>query len=210
AGPPVLTNEAVTATLSQSVVWSMTVMSFSGVDASGTNGSGAIGATGSANAGSGAPSATLVTTRDGSWVLGVGNDYDNATARVLGAGQVIVHQYLAAVGDTYWVQRRSLVTLLSGTSVSISDTSPTADRYNVSIVEVLASAGSGAPTFSISGAFSPAAGGSGATVTLTQGATTIGTTTADSAGNYGFANVANGTYTVTPAKSGFSFAPANQ
>lgn len=209
-GPSVLTNAAVTATLSQSVVWSMTVMSFSGVDASGTNGSGAIGATGSANAGSGAPSATLVTTRDGSWVLGVGNDYDNATARVLGAGQVMVHQYLAAIGDTYWVQRRSMVTPLSGTSVAINDTAPTGDRYNLTIVEVLAPAGGGTPTFSVSGTISPAAGGSGAIVTLTQGATTIGTTTADSAGNYAFANVANGTYTVTPAKTAFTFAPASQ
>src|SRR5262245_47357318 len=70
-----------TATLSQAVSASMTVMSFSGVDPSGTNGSGAIGATASRSAGSGAPAASLVTTRNNSWVFGVGNDFDLAVAR---------------------------------------------------------------------------------------------------------------------------------
>ena len=135
--PSVLTNVTATATLSQSVVCSMTVMSFAGVETSGTNGSGAIGATGTGNAASGAPSATLVTTRNGSLVLGVGNDYDSAIARTPGAGQVIVHPYLAPVGDTYWVQRQSSVTPLSGTSVAINDTAPTGDRYNLTICEVL-------------------------------------------------------------------------
>ncbi len=75
-------------------------MSFSGVDTSGTNGSGAIGATGTGNAKRGAPTASLVTTRNGSWVFGVGNDFDNAIARTPAAGQSVVHQDLAPVGDT--------------------------------------------------------------------------------------------------------------
>jgi uncharacterized repeat protein (TIGR01451 family) len=112
-------------------------MSFGGVDTSGTSGSGAIGATGTGNGTSGAPTATLVTTRSNSLVLGAGNDWDNATGRTVGSGQVLVHQYLAAVGDTYWVQRQSSPTPASGTSVTINDTAPTTDRYNLSIVEVL-------------------------------------------------------------------------
>ena len=67
-----LSNVTVTVTLSQSVQSSMTVMSFIGVDTSGTNGSGAIGAVASGNASSGAPTATLVTTRNNSWVVGRG------------------------------------------------------------------------------------------------------------------------------------------
>ena len=93
-----------TATLSQTVFASMTVMTFSGVDTSGTNGSGAIGATGTGNSAKGAPTASLVTTRNGSWVFGVGNDYDNAISRAPASGQSLVHQYLPVVGDTYWVQ----------------------------------------------------------------------------------------------------------
>jgi hypothetical protein len=138
--PAPLSNVTVTATLSQNVAASLTVMSFTGVDTTGTNGSGAIGATGSGNSGSGAPTASLVTTRNGSWVLGVGNDYDKAISRTPGMGQVLVHQYLAPAGDTYWVQRNT-TTAASGTTVSINDTAPTTDRYNLTICEVLPATG---------------------------------------------------------------------
>src|SRR5262249_25242408 len=70
-----LSNVTVTATLSQSAVSSLTVATFSNVDTSGSNGSGAIGATAATNARPGAPSATLTTTRNNSWVFGVGNDF---------------------------------------------------------------------------------------------------------------------------------------
>src|SRR6266403_2411143 len=133
----VLANVTVTATLSQRVLSSITVMSFTGVDTSGANGAGAIGAIGTGNARTGVPAASLVTTRAGSLVLGVGNDWDNAIARTVGTGQVLVHQDLASVGDTYWVQRQVSPTAFSGTSVTINDTAPTGDRYNLSIVEVL-------------------------------------------------------------------------
>ena len=80
---------------------------------------------------------SLTTTRNNSWVLGVGNDYDNAIGRTVGANQTLVHQYLAPVGDTYWVQRQNVVTPTSGTVVTINGTAPTTDQYNLSIVEVL-------------------------------------------------------------------------
>jgi hypothetical protein len=137
--PAPLSNVTVTATLSHNVSASLTVMSFQGVDTTGTNGSGAIGATGSGNSRKGAPTASLVTTRNGSWVLGVGNDYDNAIGRTVPTGQALVHQYLAPVGDTYWVQRQNGPTAVSGTTVTINDTAPTSDRYNLTICEVLPS-----------------------------------------------------------------------
>src|SRR6202163_3164761 len=59
-----LGNATVTATISQSVSCSLTVMSFTGVDTSGTSGSGAIGATATANSIAGAPTASVTTTRD--------------------------------------------------------------------------------------------------------------------------------------------------
>jgi len=198
----------ITAMLSQSVDSSMTVMSFSGVDSTNA-GAGAIGATGSGNAGSGAPSAVLVTTRPGSLVLGVGNDYDQAIARTPATGQVLVHQYLAPVGDTYWVQRQSSPNSSAGTNVTINDPSPTGDRYNLTLVEVIPP-GTGVTTYTISGAITPAASGNGASVALSQAGSTLATATADGGGNYGFAGRANGTYTVTPSKFGFTFAPASQ
>ncbi|HYR16318.1 MAG TPA: Ig-like domain-containing protein, partial [Mycobacterium sp.] len=134
--PSPLSNAVVTAALSQAVDSSMTVVTFSNVDTSGTNGSGAIGATATANSLGGAPSATLTTTRNNSWVFGVGTDYDTATARTVGSNQVLVHQYFPPVGDTYWVQRMLSPTAVSGTSVTINDTAPNGDRYNLFIAEI--------------------------------------------------------------------------
>jgi outer membrane biosynthesis protein TonB len=132
-----LSNVNVSATLSQSVASSITVMSFKGVDTTGTNGSGAIGAIGSGNASAGAPTASLVTTRNNSWVFAVGNDYDSAIARTVATGQSLVHQDLSPAGDTYWVQMQNSPTAWSGTTVSISDAAPSADRFNLSLCEVL-------------------------------------------------------------------------
>jgi Lysyl oxidase/Bacterial Ig domain/Protein of unknown function (DUF2012) len=204
-----LSNTTVTASLSHSVVSSITVLSFTGVDTTGTNGSGAVGRITSASAGRGAPTATLVTTRNNSWIFGVGNDYDNAVARTPGAGQSLVHQDLAPVGDTYWMQMQNSPTPLSGTSVTINDTAPTSDRYNLSIVEVLPAIGAGS-VGSISGTISPAPGSNVVTVTLSQNGTTVATTTVGASGSYGFSNVANGTYTVTPSETGFTFSPTSQ
>ena len=133
-----LSNVTVTATISQSLPASITVLSFKGVDTSGTNGSGAIGATGSGNAASGPPTATLTTTRAGSLVVGVGNDWDNAIARTLGPNQTLVQQYLATDGDTFWVQRTTNAVPAAGSSITINDTAPTADQYNLTICEILA------------------------------------------------------------------------
>jgi hypothetical protein len=134
-----LNNVSVTANLSQNVVGSMTVLSFSGADPATP-----IGATGSGSAASGAPTASLVTTRNNSWVVGVGNDYSRAVARTVPSNQILIHQDLAPVGDTYWVQRLSATTPTSPTTVIINDTAPTNDNYNLSIAEVLpTSSGSG-------------------------------------------------------------------
>jgi len=196
-----LTSVSVSATLSQSVVASITVMSFAGVNAAG-----AIGATNGNSGATGAPTASLVTTGSNSWVLGVGNDYTNATARTVGTGQVLIHQDLAPTGDTYWVQRQANAIPASGTTVTINDTAPTKDKFNLSIVELLATL-SGS-TYSISGTISPTMIGTGATVTLSgaSGANTV----ADANGNYSFTGLANGSYTVTPSKTGDTFTPVNQ
>jgi len=60
----------------------------------------------------------------------------------------------------------------------------------------------------ISGAISPAAGAAGATVTLSGPASAIAT--ADSSGNYAFSGLGNGTYTVAPSHTGYTFSPSSQ
>jgi uncharacterized protein (TIGR03437 family) len=205
-----LSNVSITATLSQSVASSMTVMSFSGVDTSGSYGSGAIGATGSGSAAPGAPTAMLITTRNNSWVFGVGNDYDTATPRTLGSGQSMVHQALPNVSgvavDAFWVQMQTNPTSASGTSVTLNDTAPTTDQYNLSIVEILPAVSTSSQTWSISGSLGSS--GSGATMTLSGAASA--TITADASGNYTFTGLPNGTYTVTPSKTGYTLSPASQ
>jgi uncharacterized protein (TIGR03437 family) len=52
----------------------------------------------------------------------------------------MVHQALpntSVATDTFWVQMQNNPTPLSGTRVTINDTAPTGDRYNLSIVEIL-------------------------------------------------------------------------
>ena len=206
--PSALANVTVRATLSQSVAASITVVTFTGTDPSGVNGSGAIGSTNSASAPSGAPTASLIATRDGSLVFGVGNDWDTNTLRTVPANQTMVHQYPATVGDCYWVQRIT-APLAANTSAIVNDTAPSNDRYNLAVVEILPPAIVGG-SFAVNGSASPASTAVGASVALTQGGTTVNTTTIDSTGSYSFAGVSSGSYSVVPSKPGVFFAPASQ
>jgi hypothetical protein len=95
----------------------------------------------------------------------------------------------------------SAVSLSNGLSALPNSTS-VATSTTSTVVTIVQSQG-----LVISGTISPAANGSGATVTLSGAASA--TTTADASGNYSFGGLANGTYTVTPNKSGFTFSPAS-
>ena len=92
----------------------------------------------------------------------------------------------------------------SGYSYTPASKAVTVSGANVSAANFTSTT---APTYSISGAIS-GAGGPGATVNLT-GAKTA-STTADTGGNYSFTGLANGSYTVTPSKSGYSYTPASK
>ena len=67
----------------------------------------------------------------------VGNDWDNAISRTVGPGQTKVDEFLTPSGDTLWVQRQTNPTTAAGTTVTINDTAPTADRWNLALVEIL-------------------------------------------------------------------------
>jgi Glycosyl hydrolases family 16/Carboxypeptidase regulatory-like domain len=203
--PAQINNATITASLSQSVWASLTVVSYTGADQSTADGSGAIGAVASSNASSGAPSSSIVTTRNNSWVFGVGNDFDKAIARTPASGQSLVSQFLTILGDTYWVQMQNAPTPAAGTTVLINDTAPTGDRFNLSLVEILPALATG--SWSISGTVSPASLGAGATVNLSGKAST--TSQADASGNYVLSNLSGGNYSVTPTKAGLIFSPVS-
>ena len=98
-----------------------------------------IGATGGASATSGAPTASLTATRTGSVVWGVGNDWDKAAARTVGADQTLVDEFLATgPACTFWVQKLDSAGT-AGQAMTISDTAPTTDQWNLATIEVLTS-----------------------------------------------------------------------
>ena len=106
-----------------------------------------------------APSVSLTTTQNNSWVYGVGSDVMTAAARTLGGSQTRVHDYTdVGYGTDRWVQRQTAVTPTSGTLVTINDSAPTADQWNLAAVEVFAAAPATPPTVDqtvISGPTSP-------------------------------------------------------
>jgi hypothetical protein len=131
SAPAALTNVTVTSTPARTGFdQSLTLVAFRG--ASG------VGANAGANAATGAPTVSVTTTKAGSWVFGVGNDWDRAVTRTVGTGQTIVSQWVdTGSGDTFWAQSRTAVTPTSGTAVTLNDTAPTGDRWNLTAVEVL-------------------------------------------------------------------------
>ena len=126
-----LTNATVTAT-QKSGSWqsSLTVVAYLGAST-------ATGAVTAASGPSGAPTATITTTHPGGWVWGVGTDWTAARSRTVGTGQTLVDQYLSPSGDTYWLQRANAQTPGAGTAVTINDTAPTVDMWDLALVEVL-------------------------------------------------------------------------
>ncbi len=132
AAPSILTNTTVKATLNSSYAALMTVVAFTGADTSAT-----AGATAGGNATTGAPSISLTTTKAGSWTWGVGNDWDRAVSRTVGANQTKVDEYLPSVGDTYWVQRLTSPTAAAGTAVTLNDTAPINDHWNFAALEIV-------------------------------------------------------------------------
>ena len=95
----------------------------------------------------------------------------------------------------------------SGYTFSPTSQNATVSGTNITGMNFTATA-QGSQTFSISGTISPAAGGNGAKVTLSG--TVSATTTANSSGAYIFAGLANGTYAVTPSRTGYTFSPTSQ
>ena len=131
-----ISNATVTATHAGSTLAAITVVSFTGADTV------SAGAVAGGSGATGAPSSPLTTTRSGSWVWGVGDDWSTATTRTVASGQTQVDQMLALAGDTFWTQRQTTPTTVPAPStVTINDTAPTTDRWNLALIEVLPGTG---------------------------------------------------------------------
>jgi hypothetical protein len=95
-----------------------------------------IGADGTFHSASGAPTGSITTTQDNSWVWGVGFDPKAAKNRTVGSGQVLFSQTKIS-STTSWVQSTINPTPTAGTSVTINDSAPAAHPYNLVLVEIL-------------------------------------------------------------------------
>jgi fibronectin type 3 domain-containing protein len=131
AAPAALSHVTVTASHSGNYTAAIQVVAFTGANTGAT-----AGATAGASASSGAATASVKTTAAGGWVWAAGDDWDNATARTVGANQTLQSQTLASSGDTFWSQSQTSPTGAAGTTVSINDTAPTADRWNLALLEI--------------------------------------------------------------------------
>jgi hypothetical protein len=70
-------------------------------------------------------------------LVAVGHDWDNAVARTLATNQVMLHQYLdTGAGDTSWSQYLGQITGPAGSLVTMNDTAPTNDRWDMAAVEL--------------------------------------------------------------------------
>ena len=133
--PQPLQQVTVTAMLSVQMRGMIAVMSFAGVDTTGTNGSGAIGASSAWIINSPASQIGVVTTRSQSLVVGVAND-DWATARIPDPGNTILHQFVDYWAGTYWLQRWTDPVAVAGTRVILSTAYPRFTNLDFSAVEV--------------------------------------------------------------------------
>jgi hypothetical protein len=117
-----------------------------------------------------------------------------ASATVNSAGQ---YTFSGLSAGTYTVTPSKAAVTFTPASQSVT---VSADTGNINFT-------SNVQTFSISGSITPVSFGSGATVTLSGAGTAV--VTADADGNFTFPDLANGSYTVTPSRTGFNFTPAN-
>ncbi|HEY4990778.1 MAG TPA: Ig-like domain-containing protein, partial [Nakamurella sp.] len=100
-------------------------------------GAAGVGSSAVRSAATGAPSVGLTASTAGSLVYGVGNDYDTATARTIGAGQSVVNQWLdTSSGDTFWAQRTVAGSTAAGQAIAIDDPAPTGDHWNLAAAEI--------------------------------------------------------------------------
>jgi hypothetical protein len=99
----------------------------------------------------------------------------------------------------------TLTPSLSGTSFSPASRSVTVNGANVTGQNFTGTSGS--TTYSVSGTVTTSTGAAISGVSISNGSTSVSTNTS---GQFTFANLANGTYTLTPSLSGYTFSPTSR
>jgi hypothetical protein len=84
----------------------------------------------------GAPKATLKTAASNTWVFAIGVDWSKYAPPTAASGQLVISQLNAPGGKTAWLQATNAPTPRAGTTVTISDTHPTTDPYDLMLVGI--------------------------------------------------------------------------
>ena len=89
---------------------------------------------------------------------------------------------------------------------------PTSRNVNISGSNVTGQdfTGTPVPTYSISGTVRTSGGSPISGVTMALSGASSATTSTDGSGNYNFSGLSNGSYTLTPSMSGYTFAPTSR
>jgi hypothetical protein len=96
------------------------------------------GASAAASGSSGAPTVRLRTESSTSLIFAVGHDWDQARARTLPVGWVMLDQWLdSQAGDTFWTQYTNAPTGDAGSAVSVQSPAPRSDHWNLAAVELI-------------------------------------------------------------------------
>jgi hypothetical protein len=131
-----------------------------------------------------------------SYTITAGNSPSSYNATGLPAG-LSVNTSTGAISGT--------PTAVGATNVTISATNSSGTGTATLALSITASAG----VYTVSGTISLSTGGylAGVTVTLTSGSNTVGSATTNSSGQYTITGVANGSYTLAPSLTGYTFTP---
>ena len=109
---------------------SLTVLAYTGAAG--------IGASAATGKNTGAPAVTLTTTAPGSRVFGVGEDFSHAAVPAPATGQTMIAQQIDPTpGESFWVQNYTAAIAAAGTPVTVNDTAPTTDVWNLAAAEIL-------------------------------------------------------------------------
>jgi len=93
------------------------------------------GALAKATAATGAPKVTLKTTHIDAWVIAMGDNWAHAVTPKPATGQYVVSRVTDST-DTFWAQATSPLVATAGTSVTISDSTPTTNPWDLFVLEV--------------------------------------------------------------------------
>ncbi len=125
----VLSSATVTATQNQPVgKVALELLSFTGAQ---------LGGTGQSGASTGAASLNLTATQANSLVYGVGFDWQTAATTTPGAGQTITYQISqSGTNGNAWIQKVDTPTTTPGQNVTVNDTAPTNEAWNLAAIEI--------------------------------------------------------------------------